>query len=381
MRFQSTSNNSFTQFVLMTAMLVSPLFSTKTVCAQAMLEVDKAKMIRNALVEMITKEKLPGMIAAITNAEGVVAVGSAGVRKAGSDKVLTDDNLVHIGSCTKAMTCLMLATLVADGTLTWKTTLIEVFPKLKNSIHPDYHHVTLWQLVTHHAGLPANAKDWWVHPKKEIKERRLVILKENLKNASIVKPGEYHYSNLGYMVAGCIAESLTGSTWESLMKKRLFGPLGMISAGFGPPGISNQIDQPWGHVKSEGSWQPKKFDNAEAHGPAGRVHCTLEDWAKFISLQLPRNKALILDRKHLDKLIDSSSNYAGGWIVVQRPWAKGKALSHSGSNKMWYATVWVAPKLNRGFIVATNSCDKNSPAICDKMIGKLIEIDRKTQTH
>lgn len=338
-------------------------------------------MIQNSLLKMVTKEKLPGMIAAIIDNTGVIAISSAGVRNIKSDKALTDHDIVHIGSCTKAMTSTMLATLVSDSTLTWETTIIQVFPELKDSIHPDYHHVTIWQLVTHRAGIPANAKNWWMYNNREIKERRLEILKENLKNASSLKTGGYLYSNLGYMIAGCMAERLTGLSWESLMRKRLFSPLGMTSAGFGPTGITDKVNQPWGHNKSERNWQPPQFDNAEALGPAGRVHCTVEDWAKFLSLQLPRSKASILDSKHLDKLIDPIGEYAGGWIVVQRTWANGKALSHSGSNTMWFATVWVAPKLNRAFIVVTNSCDNNSGVLCDKMIGKLISIDQECQNN
>jgi hypothetical protein len=43
---------------------------------------------------------------------------------------------------------------------------------------------------------------------------------------------------------------------------------------------------------------------------------------------------------------------------------------------MWYALVWVAPKLDRAFLVATNSRDDNSHPKCDQMIGKLIQIDQ-----
>ncbi len=349
---------------------------TQAACVQPPDQGETSRKIRDSLAEMISDNEAPGMIAAISSSKGIVAIGSAGVRKAGSDAALTDDDLVHIGSCTKAMTCALLAILVADGTLDWNTTLIEALPEVEPVIHSDYHQVTLWQLVTHRAGIRANAQDWWVHQDLELKDRRLAILKENLDEAPAVEVGEYHYSNLGYMVAGCMAEKLTGSTWESLLNKHLFEPLGMTSAGFGPPGENNGIDQPWGHIRANGQWQPKRFDNAEALGPAGRVHCTLEDWAKFLALQMLRGEKPVLDREKLDRLIEPVGNYAGGWGVTQRPWARGLALTHSGSNTMWYATVWVAPEIDRAFIVATNFCDDNSHALCDRMIGKLITIDR-----
>ena len=373
---QPKSNHMFKQ-IMPLVVLVTSLLSIETLCGQVKGEDGKARLIREALTDIVTQEKLPGMIAAITNVEGVMAIASAGVRKEGSNVAMTDTDLIHIGSCTKSMTSTLLATFVKEGSLSWDTTIIEVFPELKTSIHPGYHKVTLWQLVTHRARLPANPKNWWVHRKMKIKKRRLAILKENLGEAPEQQSGEFLYSNLGYMIAGSMAEKISESSWETLIRKRLFDPLDMKLVGFGPPGTPGKTDQPWGHNKSKGKWQPKHSDNAEALGPAGRVHCSFEAWAKFISLQLSDKQTSILDRKSLDQLIETDKgDYAAGWRVVQRPWAKGTALNHNGSNTIWYAVMWVAPESNRAFIVATNSRDDKSAELCDKMIGKLIEIDK-----
>ena len=344
--------------------------------AESSKEEAKSKKIEAALAEAVAQAKVPGMVAAITSSEGVLTIGAAGVRKIESDVKLTGQDHIHLGSCTKAMTSVLLATLVAERKLTWETSLIDVLPELKGKIHPDYHAITIWQLLTHRAGVEANAANWWVYGKMELKKRRLAILQANLKEAPARKQGVYHYSNLGYMIAGCMAEKVNGSTWESLMQKRIFDPLGMNSAGFGPPGASGKTDQPWGHVRSGDRWRPRQFDNAEALGPAGRVHASFADWAKFLAMQLSDGKSLGLDHKILDKLITPTGTYAGGWRVTKRPWGKGTVLTHSGSNTMWYALVWVAPQLDRAFLVATNSRDNDSHAICDKMIGKLIQINQ-----
>ncbi|NJO03370.1 MAG: serine hydrolase [Bacteroidia bacterium] len=335
------------------------------------------KLIQDILQEITTREKLPGMTAAITDNTGLIAQASVGLRKVAASEALTNQDLIHLGSCTKAMTSAMLAILVADGVLSWETTLSDAFPELKDRIHSNYLPVTLWQLVTHRAGILANAQNWGAYSNKPLIERRLLILEENLKDASGLKAGEFLYSNLGYMVAASLAERLTGKSWETLMQERLFNPLGMTSAGFGPPNTRNQADQPWGHIKNEGKWQPTQYDNPEALGPAGTVHCNLADWAKFLALQLPNPSISLLDAQQTKKLAEPSANYAGGWGVVERGWAKGITLSHSGSNTTWYVTVWVAPQLNRAFIVATNSCDDHSGKVCDEMIGKLVEVDQK----
>jgi len=336
----------------------------------------KSEQIKQSLEEKVAQAKLPGIVAAITSSKGVLALGSAGIRKNGSEEKLAENDVVHLGSCTKAMTSVLMATLVAEGKLSWETSLIAVLPELKDKIHPDHHTVTVWQLLTHRAGVEANAVNWWIQGKMELKARRLTILKENLKEAPVRKQGSYHYSNLGYLMAGCMAEKITGTTWEALMQKRIFKPLGMESAGFGPPGSLGKTDQPWGHGRSRETWNPKQFDNAQALGPAGRVHCTVADWAKFLAIQLPGGNKLGLNRKTLNKLITPTGNYAGGWKVSKRPWGKGTVLMHTGSNTRWYALVWVAPEIDRAFLVVTNSRDEHSHPICDQVIGKLIGINQ-----
>jgi len=336
----------------------------------------KSRQIERAVEEKVGQAKLPGMVAAITSSKGVLALGSAGIRKDGSEERFAEDDVVHLGSCTKAMTSVLMATLVAEGKLSWETSLIAVLPELKDKIHPDHHTVTVWQLLTHRAGVEANAVNWWIHRKMELRARRLAILEENLKEAPVRKQGSYHYSNLGYLMAGCIAEKMTGSTWETLMQKRIFDPLGMKSAGFGPPGSAGKTNQPWGHVRTDEGWRPRQFDNAQALGPAGRVHCSVKDWAKFLATLLPGGNKLGLNRKTLNKLITPYGTYAGGWNVTKRPWGKGTVLSHSGSNTMWYALAWVAPEIDRAFLVVTNSRDEHSHPTCDQMIGKLIGINQ-----
>lgn len=359
------------KLILALFLLVQPAFS-----APSKNEL-KSKLIEEAIIDAVIQAKVPGMVAAISSSNGILAIGSTGIRKMGADEKLMVDDIIHLGSCTKSMTSVLLSTLVDEGKLTWETSLIEVFPELKGSIHRNYHPITIWELLTHRAGVSANPSNWWMHHKVELKKRRILILKDNLKVAPTLEHGAYHYSNLGYLIASCMAEKITGLTWESLMQDRIFKPLGMNSAGFGPPGTPTEIDQPWGHSRSGKTWQPRQFDNAEALGPAGRVHCSMADWAKFIAIQLPSGKKIGLSSKALDKLVTPTGTYAGGWIVTDRPWANGVALTHTGSNTMWYAVVWVAPSIDRAFLVVTNSRDQNSHRICDQMIGKLIQINKE----
>lgn len=342
----------------------------------------KSDSIHQILTEVVNESEAPGMIATIISNDGIIAIGSAGERKIGSGITFTNNDVVHLGSCTKAMTATMIATLVAEGKLHWDTKLIEAIPELENKIHTDYYNITLWQLLTHRAGIPKNARDEGAFRSKEIKARRLAILEDNLKTPATHEIDAFYYSNFGYVIAACMAEQITDLSWEVLMKQRLFDPLGMSTAGFGNPNKNKSTDQPWGHSKQVWKWWPSEAYYNEAIGPAGRVYCNVNDWAKFISLWLTSENA-ILERKFLDKLIEPVGDhfYAGGWGVAKYEWAKGITLNHNGSNEIWYAAVLIAPNLNRAFVVASNSCNFNStPSICTEVMNKMIRMELETNT-
>src|SRR5207248_3569540 len=95
-------------------------------------------------------------------------------------------------------------------------------------------------------------------------------------------------------------------------------------------------------------------DNPPSLGPAGTVHCSLVDWEKFLVVHLKgaRSEPTIVSQSSIDTLHSPppGGDYALGWIVADRSWGNGTVFTHSGSNTMWYATVWIAPKTNRIFV-------------------------------
>lgn len=136
----------------------------------------------------------------------------------------------------------------------------------------------------------------------------------------------------------------------------------MSSAGFGAPGTGGKNDQPRGHqsdgtpVEPDSTFPPA--DNPVAIGPAGIVHCSVEDWARFVAANLPSAKMKLVKPDTLKKLqtpAPGAPEYAMGWLVVDnQPWANGPALTHSGSNTLWYATAWLAPTRNFAVVVTSN---------------------------
>jgi CubicO group peptidase (beta-lactamase class C family) len=332
--------------------------------------------VQDLLAPIRDTHHLPGLIGAILMGDRLTAIGAVGIRKIGSALPIRVSDQVHIGSCTKAMTATMIGTLVEEERLAWGSTIREVFPAVAPELDDDYQKVTLNQLLTHRSGLPANGP--WGHlVGGTTTEQRFSLMTRMMSKPPQSRPGStYEYSNVGYALAGLMAEQVTGQSWEALMQRRLFDPLGMSSAGFGTPGRSGTVEQPWGHRAYGGEVKPTQIDNPAPLGPAGIVHCSVPDWTKFVALHLAasRGKAKLLKLSTFRVLQNPApgSEYAGGWNVVQRSWADGRALSHTGSNTAWMVALWMSPARNFAVLTATNQGGDVAATGADEAASALI---------
>lgn len=350
----------------------------------------------NAILETIReKHNLPALAGAIIQADGTVMLGAVGRRVADREAAVTIEDRWHLGSNTKAMTATLIGLLVEEGKLHWNATLADGFPELADRMHADWRAVTVEQLLSHHGGAPAdlNADGLWLRlwqRRGTPEEQRRVLLEGVLTKPPAAEPGtKYIYSNAGYAIAGALAERVAGRPWEELMQARLFSPLGITTAGFGAPGDADQVDQPWGHRPSNDKHIPVPpgpfADNPPAIGPAGTVHMSLGDYAKFIALHLDSaagagGEARLLRRETFAKLhADAGDGYALGWGVTQRDWG-GTVLSHAGSNTMWYCVARLAPEKGFAVVVATNLggpvAEKSCNEAAETLIRKAIEKDK-----
>jgi CubicO group peptidase (beta-lactamase class C family) len=359
------------------------LFSTSLVLPQEPSPSTGPESRINEVLESIRqKHQVPALAGAIVTGKGLVASGVVGVRKAGTEIQATVDDKWHLGSDTKAMTATLIGVLVEQGKLKWETTIEQVFPDIAAELQPELRGATLLHLLSHRAGLPANIL-WMAvsKPGVPVSQQRIESVRMLAKIKLLSAPGTaFLYSNLGYVITGAMAEKTMSSSWEDLITKLVFEPLGMRSAGFGGMGTPGEIDQPWGHG-ADGKPVPGNgpaVDNPPVLGPAGTVHCTLADWAKFIADHLRGGrgeKALLKPETY--KRLDTppfGGEYALGWLAVEREWGGGTVLTHAGSNTMNYAVVWLAPKLGFAVLVTTNQGGPAAGKACDEAAGALIRL-------
>jgi len=137
----------------------------------------------------------------------------------------------------------------------------------------------------------------------------------------------------------------------------------LSSAGFGAPGTAGQLDQPLGHRRREdgtylginpGPWA----DNPPLLGPAGTLHMTIADLARYgrEHLRGERGEPAMLSSQTFQRLHRAiGDNYALGWVDVNRDWqGERRVVWHNGSNTFWYAFLALVPGSDFGVAVATN---------------------------
>jgi CubicO group peptidase (beta-lactamase class C family) len=339
--------------------------------------------VTQALKPIRQKFNVPAMAAAVVTSDGIRFAGAVGVRKRGTEIPVGLNDLWHLGSDGKAMTSTLIARLVERGQLKWDSTLGEVFPDLAPQMNPVFQKVTLLELLSHRAGLPANL-NLADYLGSDARSLRLRAVREELAKQPQSAPGStFAYSNLGYIIAAAVVEKVTGKPWESEIADEVFHPLQMKSAGFGGTGTPGQIDQPWPHTEDglPTSENGPDMDNPPVMGPAGRVHCSIQDWARFVQDQLrgARGESALLKPESYQTLQTPpfGGDYGLGWIVVTRSWAGGKALNHSGDNTMNFANVWVAPQKNLAILVCVNQSGDTAFKATDEAVGALIGLLKK----
>jgi CubicO group peptidase (beta-lactamase class C family) len=162
------------------------------------------------------KYNLPSLAGTNVTSKGAGEIIVTGVRKAGTSVAVTAGDKWHLGSDTKVMTACLLATLIEAKKLKWETTMAEVFPEQAMALSPELQKVSLLHLLSHRAGLPPNLI-WrsFAVPGKSLKEQRAAVVEQVATVKLNSEPGtKYEYSNIGYVVAGAIAEKISGQSWE-----------------------------------------------------------------------------------------------------------------------------------------------------------------------
>jgi CubicO group peptidase (beta-lactamase class C family) len=343
---------------------------------------------------------LPAIAAAVFQNGAIVASGAVGTRRAGMQIPVTVNDRFHIGSDSKAFTALLAGQFVQQGKLQWTSTPADVFPELKAKMNAEFAKVTLEQLLSHSSGLSDKSIADLINrsylQEGNMDEVRYWMVKQIASEPlDHTRGSKFDYSNLGFVIAGAMLERVGHATWEELVQTRIFVPMDLKTAGFGPQASLGKVDAPLGHVLVDGKTTAMlpgpNGDNPLIIGPAGTIHMSVLDFAKWVAWNAGEGKrgpslvsAQILKKMHTPVISTGSregaapgtpktGGYALGWGSVQESWAAAPSVTHTGSNTMNLATAMFWPGTDFGFVMMTNIGGKSSDEALKKLAAALYE--------
>ena len=332
----------------------------------------------------------PGCAVAILQGDRVVYQKGYGVKELGKPGPVTPKTVFAIGSTTKAFTTALLAMLNDERRLEWDDPVRRHLPDFKLADPLANEMVTVRDLVSHRTGLSRNDALWYGSPwsRAEILERiGQVPLTKKFRSA-------WQYQNMMFLAAGEVAGAAGGSSWDALVRKRIFDPLGMASSSVSALDVMAAPDRATPHVKRAGRVQTTAWRNLDNIAPAGSINSNLEDLSAWLRLQMngglaPNGARLVSERNmremHTPQMAmrpedwgrnvtdeTSQMSYGLGWFLMDY---RGRhVVTHGGAIDGFRASFTMLPKEHVGVIVMSNLGDDNMPealrwSILDELLG------------
>jgi CubicO group peptidase (beta-lactamase class C family) len=174
-----------------------------------------------------------------------------------------------------------------------------------------------------------------------------------LKNATINKDGKSNYSNLGAGLAGVLAERITGSSYEQLLKKYITNPFNLKYS---------QLNAATNRAKSIGY-----FDNAIATywnmnslKAAGGIKSDATDMLAYIEYLLQNNQSPVIQNITKPTLsINKRLQIAKGWHILSLP-NNTSLYWHNGGTYGFSTFCAFHKETGKGIFIAVNAFNKNN---------------------
>jgi CubicO group peptidase (beta-lactamase class C family) len=307
--------------------------------------------------------RVPGAALAVVIEGRIAFVQSYGYRDLAASLPMTSDTLYPIASTTKAISATLLGMLVDANLLAWDEPVQSYLPGFRLSDQLHSAQVTLRDLVIMRTGLPRHDWLWIDHP---IDRAGLVRRLRHLEHSAGFRE-RFQYNNLTVTAAGHIAEIVTGSSWETLIRERILEPLGMRASTCNV--LAGQSMSLSYHETTAGELIPTVRLATEVGAPSGgALHSSVEEMARWVAFNLGGGKVdgrQLIEPRTLQEIhspqiavgADPSAPTAGamygmGWFVDR--YRSCLRISHGGYLHDVNSEVTLFPYEHIGIVSTTN---------------------------
>ena len=262
----------------------------------------------------------------------------------------------EIGSMTKQFTALLVLQFVNEGKIKLDGHLSDYLPYYRKDTG---NRIAINQLLSHTSGVPnfILAPGFLTGPASRTKYSVKDFVENYCSGSLEFEPGtKFNYSNSGYFLLGAVLEQVSGSSYEQLLKDRIFTPLEMNDSGYAH---SETVipHRAAGYERSGDVLENARFYDMSIPFAAGAMYSTVGDlllWdqALYGERLLPANLRDLLFKPNLE-------NYGFGWgILVPKPgspYAGETVLMHSGAIFGFQSVIQRIPKRQELIVLLDNT--------------------------
>jgi len=341
------------------------------------LPVDLVSDLETYIKYTMKKNDIPGVSMVLVHGDQVVYIDAIGVKDLETKEPMTTDTLMGIGSTTKSMTAVMIASLVDEGIIDWETPLLEVLPTFALSDPEITEKVTFEHTLCMCSGVPERKEEFTVRY-SEISAEEIV---ESLANIPLRGEFEhtFNYSQRMLSAGGYLAAMAAGGEYGKLadaytqvMQEQILDPLEMSSSTFSiqqAVASGNYATPYYTGIASFHATPPEVEGVFTPIAPAGALWSTAEDMSKYLIMLLNHGVAAngkrVVSAENLEYLWvpriphDVNLNYGLGWEIED--YHGLTVIHHPGGTVGFASELVVIPELNVGFALLTNRVDLTAP--------------------
>ena len=280
--------------------------------------------ISRYLEEAVDEGRVPGIVALVTDGDGVLYHEAFGKQNVAADFDMDQDTIFRMFSLTKPITSVAVMMLVEEGLIGLDAPVSDYLPELADlevmdevdleagtfSSRPAAEAVTIRQLLTHTSGFGYA----WSDP---ILFRFLAPNQSATELPLLHEPGEYWTYGESTRVLGEVVEAASGQLLETFLRNRIFRPLGMDDTGYVvredayPRLVTTHRRESGSLVETPNPEPPIYF---EIRGDS-RLTSTASDYASFLRMLLNRGGGSTARLLNADTVLLMSENQIGNLRV------------------------------------------------------------------
>ncbi|MEM6654212.1 MAG: serine hydrolase domain-containing protein [Planctomycetota bacterium] len=360
-------------------------------CSTAWGDVGGANGIERRLRDALASHGVRGAACILVNRDRFAGEYYFGLADAGASRPVTAETRFRAGSVSKSFTSLLAARLVERGLCRFDSRLVdaEIDGLALDNPWRATSPITLEQLLEHTAGLAGSTYRDYATDLANASSGRFLQHVGPLRCRW--RPGAFFsYSNNGYGIAAAVLEHAAGRSFDDLVRREVFEPLGLSSATFRTDG-----DQP--HLVATG------YDrHGEPHRtwampmrPAGALVITPTDLARVVQMFLnrgdlppgrerpadgdrPTAAPRYLTRETIERIEREETSLAaaegatrGGYGLGQFGYLVGDQLyrGHWGKVGGFLTSYGYLPEQGVGFVLMVNTDQRPAMAACRELIN------------